>query len=101
MAQRPAEVTPRFRVRGAPDLRHQDDTDFAGEEARQPAWNAERGPRVNRLRERGEPLAHRRGVAVDDVVDARRFLLDGEHRCRGGVVEMHEGPDTTTVTDDR
>ena len=51
--------------------------------------------------EHREPVAHRGGFVVDDVVDRRSRVLEGEHSRGGAVVEVHPGEDPAAVTDDR
>ena len=57
--------------------------------------------RAQRLGEHRQPLAHRRGLVVDDVVDGRPVVLEREHGRRGGVVEVDPRPDAAAVADDR
>src|SRR5207249_3346151 len=100
VAESPAELALRLLVRGAAHVGHEHDAGLAGHEAGEPARYSTRRLGADRLGQEREPLAHRRGLVVDDVVDALGALLEGEHGGRRGVLEVDERPDTAAVADD-
>ena len=57
--------------------------------------------RADSIGERGYPLADRRRLVVDDVVDARDVLFDRKHGGDGRVLEMDERENSIAAADDR
>jgi hypothetical protein len=74
---------------------------FPGDQPREPQRNTARCPGAERLRERRQPLAHRGGLVVDDVVQAGSVVSEREHGRGGGVVQVDERGDAAAITDDR
>ena len=101
VARRPAELALGLRVRGAPCLGGHHSHGLACEQPREPGGEAPRGLRAEGLGEHRQPFAHRSGIVVDDVVDRRAVVFQGENGCGGGVVEVDPGPDAAAVADDR
>ena len=77
------------------------DRGVARDQPREPARDAARRLCPQHLREHRQPLAHRGGLVVDDVVDARSAVLERQHGRRRGVVQVDEGEDAAPVADDR
>ena len=101
VARLPAELALGLGIRGTARLGPHHDRDIAGDQPRQPAGKAAWWAGAERLCEHRQPLAHRRGLVVDDVEDARPVVFEREHGRGGGVVEMDEGDDAPAVSDDR
>ena len=101
VARVPPELPLGLGVRRAARLGAHHDGRLAGDQAREPARQAPRRLGAQRLREHRQPLAHRRGLVVDDVEDARPVVLEREHGRRRGVVEMDPRRDAPAVADDR
>ena len=102
MAWRPAELAPGLRVVGAASLReHPPDRGLARERPREPGRKQPRRLRAQGLREHRQPLAHRRGVVVDDVVDRRHRRVRARRpsrrrRRRGGSHDEMPPPSPTS-----
>lgn len=73
---------------------------FADEEAGEPVGDADGWFRADALGEVGEPLGDWCGIIVDDVVDAGLCFESGDG-SGGGVVQVEEGPDAGSVSDER
>ena len=91
----------RLGVRRAADLRHHRDPDLADREPRDPGRHVARRPGAQALGQVRQPLRHRRGLVVDDVVDAGGASLDRDDRRGGRVVDVEERPDAGAVADER
>src|SRR5919198_3859891 len=72
----PAELALGLLVRGSPRLGHHQRCHLTGRQPPQPAWNAPWWLGTQRARQHRQPLPHRCGLVVDDVVDARLAALD-------------------------
>jgi hypothetical protein len=59
-----------------------------------------RRPSVDDLRQLRQPDPGRGGLVVDDVVDGRAVVAEGQHGRGGGVVQVDVRPDAAAVADD-
>src|SRR3989440_11822976 len=71
VARLPAELALGLLVRGSPRLGHHDGRRLTGRQPPEPAWDAPWPLGTQRAGQRRQPLPHRRGVVVDNVVDTR------------------------------
>ena len=69
IARRPAKLALRLRVRGTPRLGGHHNHSLACEQPREPGGEASRWLRAEGLGEHRQPLPHRSGIVVHDVVD--------------------------------
>src|SRR5918912_2972723 len=84
----PAELALCLLVGGTPRLGHHECCRLTGSQPPQPPWDTPRRLGTQRARQCGQPLPHRRGLVVDDVVDPRLTALDGNRGRRRGVVDV-------------
>src|SRR5947209_14212928 len=96
----PAELTLGLGVRGSPRLGHHERRRLPCRQASQPARNAPWWLRIQGVRQYRQPVAHRRRLVVDDVVDARPAVIDCGHRRRRGVIDVDVREDPSSIADD-
>src|ERR687897_119654 len=99
IARLPAELALRLLVRGTPHLGHHDGRRLAGRQTPEPAWDTPWRLGTQRARQHRQPLPHRRGLVVDDVVDTPPATLDRNRGRRRGIFDVDVRPDATTVAD--
>src|SRR5919106_805944 len=97
----PAELALGLGVRGTPHLGHHERCHLTGCQPPQPPRDTPWWLGTQRARQDRQPLPHRRGLVIDDVVDTRLAALDRDGGRRRGVLDVDMRPDATTVTDDR
>ena len=73
----------------------------ADQHSRQPRGNASRRRRTSRVGQKWQPLAHRRGLVIGDVIDPRGAALECRHRSGRRVSDVDERPDPGAVANDR
>src|SRR4051794_4299023 len=71
IARPPAELALGLLVRGTLHVGHHDRRRLTGQEPTEPAWDTPRWLGTQCARQHRQPLPHRRGLVVDDVIDAR------------------------------
>src|SRR6266540_4346566 len=92
VARLPAELALGLLVRGSAHLGHHDRRHLTARQPPQPAWNTPRWLGTQRARQHRQPLPHRRGLVVDDVVDTRLAALDCNRGRRRGVFDVDVRP---------
>ena len=97
----PAQLALGLGVGGAAHLQRRVGRVAAGDEAREPDRDAPRALGAERLGVDRHPLAHRRRLVVDDVVDAGGAALERGHRRRRRVVDVDEGEGAGALADHR
>src|SRR5215216_6586219 len=101
IARLPTELALRLLVRGSLCLGHHGGRRLTGHESTEPAWDTPWWLGIQRARQHRQPLAHGRGVVVDDVVDTWPAALDRHRGRRRGVLDVDIRKNAATVTDDR
>jgi hypothetical protein len=87
----PVEFPPRLGVRSRARLRHHSDEVLAGRQASDPCGHAERRLCAEHCGGRGKPFVNRRGIVVDDIVDASSEF-DRQGGCLRRVIDLQERP---------
>src|ERR687895_2776854 len=67
----PAELALGLLVRGSPHAGHHERCRLTGRQPPQPPWDTPWWLGIQRARQRRQPLPHRRGLVVNNVVDTR------------------------------
>ena len=101
IARAPVQRRLRLLVRKAPVLVHQHHAMTADQQSRQPRGNASRRRRTSRVGQKWQPLAHRRGLVIGDVIDPGGAALECRHRSGRRVSDVYERPDPGAVANDR
>src|SRR5215203_480282 len=86
----PAELFPCLLVRGPARAGHLGHHELSGEQPSQPGGHTQRRLRARDLGQVRQPVRDRRRVAVHDVVDARRAMVDRSVAAAASVIWMND-----------